>query len=118
MGFIGYIGSKLKLSKVTKIMSDKWPKVGDFAISNDGSKVTVRCIVRDLAWCECPTSSMQMITIHTCNLKKPRAPEEELRDELVDLAFNQFNDDSYDLNYNAYCLASDLMERYSITKKQ
>lgn len=56
---------------------EEWPQVGSDAITRDGSAVTVACISGDLAWCECPTSSMQMITININNLKKLKSPKQE-----------------------------------------
>lgn len=50
-------------------------------------------------------------------LLKPKTPEQELLDEISDLAFNQFNDDSYDLTHNAYYLAEKLISKYYIKKK-
>lgn len=61
---------------------DEWPKVGDDATMNDNSRVTVRCVVGEFAWCECPTSSMQMITVHIYNLRKPKSKEDLLIEEL------------------------------------
>lgn len=67
---------------------DDWPKVGDHAFIQRGSKVTVRCIAGDLAWCECPESSMNMITVNLNNLSKPKSTQgiliEELQTKLVE----------------------------------
>lgn len=59
-----------------------WPQVGDHALIQRGAKVTVRCIVGDLAWCACPESSMNMITVNLSNLSKPKSKEDQLIEEL------------------------------------
>ena len=57
-----------------------------------------------------------MISVPYTELKKPKTPEEELRDELISLASNHFNDNRYDLTHNSYYLVSALMDNYNITK--
>lgn len=100
---------------------DEWPCLGDDAISNDGSKVTVRCIVRDLAWCERAESSMQMITMHICNLRKPKTPEEELRDDITEVVWKA-NDlwtstkEAQHVSVQEF-VAAKIMDKYNITKK-
>ena len=44
-------------------------KVEDEVTSYDGSKMTIKAICGDLAWCECPTSSLRMSTVHLDNIK-------------------------------------------------
>lgn len=85
----------------------EWPKVGDDAEMRDGSKCVVRCIVGDLAWCECPGSSIAMITVHLSNLKKPKTPEQELQEDIYSII----------LNGSAGFATKTLLEKYNITKK-
>lgn len=59
----------------------------------------------------------QHFHLNSWSLVKPKTPEQELRDDISDLAFNQFNDDSYDLTHNAYYLAEKLISEYDIKKK-
>lgn len=50
-------------------------------------------------------------------IKKPKSPEEELRDDIVWLTIKHMENKSYPIEANACYLFSDLMGKYNITKK-
>lgn len=93
---------------------DEWPKVND-DVFYKGQKWTFVAKHNDMAmlfW-----TGDEYCTAKISELQKPKTPEQELCDEISDLAFNQFNDDSYDLTHNSYYLAEQLISKYNITKK-
>lgn len=49
--------------------------------------------------------------------RKPKTPEDELRDDIVWLTIKHMENKSYPIENNAYYLFSDLMGKYNITKK-
>ena len=114
---------KAKDFKILSFTSDnaeiediEWPKVGDTVTwGNCSHTAEVIAIHNNMAWLF--TEGEYHTEIAVSKLQKPKTPEQELRDEISDLAFNQFNDDSYDLTHNSYYLAEQLISKYNITKK-
>lgn len=94
---------------------DEWPKVGDEVQTSDG--VGAVKLLPDSKGYYVISIKDEYYQYQFDELSKPKTPEQELRDEISDLAFNQFNDDSYDLTHNSYYLAEQLISKYNITKK-
>lgn len=94
---------------------DKWPKVGDEVEVSTGVGVIV--LGPDNGGIYVIDINGDYAVRDIDGIKKPKTPEQELRDDIADLAFNQFNNDSYDLTHNSYYLASLLIDKYKITKK-
>ncbi len=111
-----------EMPSVKECKGDEWPQVGDEVVAYDiGFEREMTMIYRgknknNSSIVEFENGNVILLGFEG-KIKKPKPPEEELRDELTDLAFNQFNDDSYDLTHNAYYLASSLIDKYNITKK-
>ena len=101
---------------------DEWPKVGGDVLIHDlgferNTKGTYKGENKNgVPIIELDDGSVFLLGFGG-SISKPKTPEQELRDEISDLAFNQFNDDSYDLTHNSYYLAEQLISKYDITKK-
>lgn len=109
--------------------SEEWPQVGD-EVLYDGSSDRFESIKGEVSKVIAKYSfeSSDYITIKHRNegvfamvvgswIKKPPTPEEELRDDLIDMTIKSMSDDSYDLPHNAYYLVSALINKYDIKKK-
>ena len=109
-------GGKCCTGRCDKQESSEWPQIGSIVTwGNKSVKGEVKALSDGLAWIK--NEYGNYCSEYVSSLQKPKTPEEELRDEIADLAFNQFNDDSFDLTHNSHYLASDLMSKYNITKK-
>ena len=93
----------------------EWPCVNDEVLTSDGKGVVK--LLPDSKGYYVVSVNGEYYQYQIDELSKPKTPEEELRDEISDLAFNQFNDDSYDLMHNSYYLAEQFISKYNITKK-
>lgn len=60
----------------------------------------------------------QHLQLVNWKLTKAKTPEEELRDELMEMATTAMSDDSYDLDHNCYYLISGLMKKYKIEPRE
>ena len=84
-------------------------KVGDEVASHGGSKMTIRAICGEFAWCECPTSSLRMLTVHLDNIKPYKAT---LREKVWDVVANtELKDSVID------SIVTDLLEEFDIKEK-
>lgn len=95
----------------------EWPQVGAEVLVGGGNPAKVIGLYGAVAWIKYTNSDYAYDTVRVDAMYKPKTPEEELRDELMDATINSMSDDSYDLTHNAYYLISNLMEKYKITKK-
>ena len=92
-----------------KHTTSKELKVGDEVVYCGGSKMTIKAICGDLAWCECPTSSLRMSTVHLDNIKPYKAT---LRDKVWDVVANtELKDSVID------SIVTDLLEEFDIKGK-
>tara|TARA_R100000541_G_scaffold52604_1_gene60367 strand:- start:241 stop:747 length:507 start_codon:yes stop_codon:yes gene_type:complete len=104
--------------------TDEWPKVGDDVLLvsigmttyNKPVRLTyigdgVGCYVDSVGGKEYTYAKRETI------FKKPKTPEEKLRDELIKLTLTQMEDKSHPIEANAYYLISEIMSKYNITKK-
>lgn len=129
-----YVQITIPLPPKAESEPKEWPQVGD-KISINGSKpnplTSDQLCFTDIALeviskvnrrggviLTLANDSLGVIAISKGEwIEKPKTKAEILRDELIDLAFNQFNDDSHPLDRNAYYLISELMDKFNITKK-
>ena len=106
------------MKMIERAKNNEWPKVGSrvtWGTKAVNGEVKAIDNDNDFAWVK--NDYGNYVTVYVGHLVKPKTPEQELRDEISDLAFNQFNDDSYDLTHNSYYLAEQLISKYNIKKK-
>lgn len=112
-------GEKLITLPIPPKESEEWPVVGSEVLTLSDSKAIVLAIDKDEAWVKYNDESNRYgyASVRTATLKKPPTPEEDLRDELIDMTIKSMSDDNYDLPHNAYYLVSAIMNKYNIKKK-
>lgn len=109
---------------------DKWPKIGDEVliyskfrrlaeIKGKAVKVIGKCNHSDGSTIiTVEHSSLGVFAVAEGSwIKKPKTPEEELRDDIIDLTLSHMENKSHPIEANAYYLFSDLIDKYNITKK-
>lgn len=91
---------------------NEWPQVGDEVQTSVGNGAIA--LGED-------KNGMYIVMIDGCYramaidaLKKPKTPEEELRDDLMDMATTAMSNNDFDLEHNCYYLVSGLMKKYNI----
>lgn len=94
--------------------SDEWPQVGDEAITTSLSLVVILGIDRNTAWVRYKDKPHIYNSLSISNLSKPKTPEEELRDDLMDMATAAMSNKDFDLEHNCYYLVSGLMKKFNI----
>lgn len=66
---------------------DEWPKANcEFQHKESKKKGIILCVDGSFAWCKYPY--MNPVTIRISDIQKPKTPEEELQDELIDIIDN------------------------------
>jgi len=95
--------------------SDEWPMVGSKVNWGNTSKGEVKSISDGFAWVK--TNGGDYHTVYVSSLKKPKTPEEELRDD-IELIIKESLDEDYSPSANAEHIASEMLDKYNITKKQ
>lgn len=109
-------GGKCCTGQCDKQESSDWPQFGDEVVWGDLThKGVVKSISDGFAWIK--RDSGEYTTVYISSLKKPKTPEDELRDDIVWLTIKHMENKSYPIENNAYYLFSDLMGKYNITKK-
>lgn len=98
-------------------VSNEWPQVGDEVITNSGRKAKILGKHKGNLWIEYSESEIHN-TICESDIRKPKTPEEELRDELMEMATTAMSDKSFDLAHNCYYLVSGLMHKYKIEPRE
>ena len=84
-------------------------KVGDEVVYFGRSKMTIKAICGDFAWCECPTSSLRLLTVHLENIKPYEAT---LREKVWAVVANtELKDSVID------SIVTDLLEEFDIKEK-
>ena len=84
-------------------------KVDDEVVYCGRSKMTIKAICGDFAWCECTTSSLRMLTVHLDNIKPYKAT---LREKVWDVVANtELKDSVID------SIVTDLLEEFDIKAK-
>jgi len=100
---------KITIPMPPKHIVSKEFKVEDEVTSYDGSKMTIKAICGDLAWCECPTGSLRMLTVHLDNIKPYKTT---LREKVWDVIANtELKDSVID------SIVTDLLEEFDIKEK-
>tara|TARA_R110002124_G_C8974544_1_gene515780 strand:- start:31596 stop:32288 length:693 start_codon:yes stop_codon:yes gene_type:complete len=94
---------------------DEWPKVGSIVTwGNKSVKGEVKALSDGLAWIK--NEYGNYCSEYVSSLQKPKTPEEELRDDIM----QTIHDDVYNRAYEKQSLevfANALMSKYNITKK-
>jgi len=100
---------KITIPMPPKHTISKQFKVEEEVTSYDGSKMTIKAICGDLAWCECPTGSLRMLTVHLDNIKPYKTT---LREKVWDVIANtELKDSVID------SIVTDLLEEFDIKEK-
>ena len=107
--YISTLMKQIKIPMPPKHIVSKEFKVEEEVTSYDGSKMTIKAICGDLAWCECPTGSLRMLTVHLDNIKPYEAT---LREKVWDVVANtELKDSVID------SIVTDLLEEFDIKEK-
>lgn len=93
---------------------DEWPKVGDDVQTNFGKGVVE--LPPDVKGCFVVQVNGGYLQLKRDEFSKPKTPEQELRDELVELTLSHMENKDHPIEANAYYLVSEIIEKY-ITKK-
>ena len=98
--------------------SDGWPQAGDEVEfpSGKGTLVVSKPDEQGIVIVESLDSDLGSVykRVSLKALKKPKTPEEELRDDIIELTLKHMENTSHPVEANAYYLFSDLISKYSI----
>ena len=94
---------------------EEWPCVGDEVCwSNGKRKGELKSICEGWAWIK--DDSGEFVSLMSKYIKKPKTPEEELRDDIVQTIHNDIYHGLYE-KQQLEVFANTLMSKYNITKK-
>tara|TARA_R110002049_G_scaffold297332_2_gene486209 strand:- start:2091 stop:2837 length:747 start_codon:yes stop_codon:yes gene_type:complete len=100
---------------------EDWPKVGDEVLFPSGNGILAIKKPGDngVVIVECNDEGCGRVykRVSLSALQKPKTPEEELRDDIIELTLSHMENKSHPIEANAYYLFSDLLSKYNITKK-
>lgn len=88
----------------------EWPCVNDEVLTSDGKGV-VR-LLSDSKGYYVVSINDEYYQYQLYQLEKPKTPEQELRDELVELALSHIENKEHPIEANAYYLVSEIIEKY------
>lgn len=89
---------------------EEWPCVGDDVLTSDGKGVVK--LLPDSKGYYIVSVDGEYYQYQLYELEKPKTPEQELRDELVELALSHIENKEHPIEANAYYLVSEIIEKY------